>query len=78
MVSEQLAGVEHALDLQGVGARRRLDLLSEDDHVGVSFHLATGICLAATVFFFFQAALVPRRWANSMIIAGLVTGKKIP
>ncbi|CAD7955365.1 unnamed protein product [Amoebophrya sp. A25] len=71
-VSSQLDLIEEALE-RGI-PRRRLDLRSPDDHIGVSFHLATGICLAATVFFFFQVALVPRRWANSMIIAGLVTG----
>ncbi|CAD7966781.1 unnamed protein product [Amoebophrya sp. A120] len=54
--------------------RRLAKLIEMDDHVGVSFHLATGICLASTIFFFAQVAFVPDRWRNSMVIAGLVTG----
>eukprot|EP00392_Amoebophrya_sp_AT5.2_P016987 g17297.t1 len=55
-------------------AKRKLAVMDMDDHVAVSFHLATGICLASTVFFFLQVPFVPARWRNSMVVAGLVTG----
>ncbi|CAD7967785.1 unnamed protein product [Amoebophrya sp. A25] len=54
---------------------RRLSLvLDGEDHVGLSFWLAGGLQLASTIFFFAQVFLVPRRWANSMIVAGIVCG----
>ncbi|CAD7958786.1 unnamed protein product [Amoebophrya sp. A120] len=49
-------------------------VLDGEDHVGLSFWLASGLMLAALAFFFFQVFLVPRRWANSMVVAGLVCG----
>lgn len=49
-------------------------VIEKDDHVGLSFLLIRGVMLSAAVFFFFQAFLVPRRWINSMIVSGLVTG----
>ncbi|CAD7975037.1 unnamed protein product [Amoebophrya sp. A25] len=54
--------------------RKLVIVLETDDYVGHSFWLAASLQLAATIFFFFQVFLVPRRWANSMIVAGLVTG----
>ncbi len=70
-----LEKVERIMDSFHGSERRRLTtFIDPQDHVGFSFMLATGIMLSSTVFFFFQVALVPRRWANSMVVAGLVTG----
>eukprot|EP00392_Amoebophrya_sp_AT5.2_P012392 g12495.t1 len=68
-IQRQLRGEDH--DFVG---RRLAMLLDGNDHVGLSFWLATGLMLAATAFFFFQVFLVPRRWANAMVAAGLVCG----
>lgn len=48
-------------------------LLKEKDHVGVSFWLVAGCMAACSIFFYAQAALVPREWSISMIVAGSVT-----
>ncbi|CAD7946166.1 unnamed protein product [Amoebophrya sp. A120] len=73
VLQDKLEHLQDAVSQQGV-LRRLAVALETDDHVGLSFWLAASMQLAATVFFFFQVFLVPRRWANSMIVAGLVTG----
>ncbi len=56
-----------------VQQNRNAMLLDENDHVGVSFWLVASSMSACSVFFYVQAALVPREWAVSMLIAGSVT-----
>ena len=70
-IQEKLDDMMDGLGQQSM-LRRLSKVLDKDDHVGLSFWLAAGIMLASTAFFFFQVFLVPRRWANSMIVAGLV------
>ena len=72
-IQERLDDMVDGLTHQSI-LRRLSKVLDKDDHVGLSFWLAAGVMLASTAFFFFQVFLVPRRWANSMIVAGLVTG----
>ncbi len=73
LVNRQLDELSAHLHQDPGTIRRLTALLDEDDHVGLSFLLAAGFMLASTAFFFFQVFLVPRRWANSMIVCGLVT-----
>ncbi|CAD7946170.1 unnamed protein product, partial [Amoebophrya sp. A120] len=44
----------------------------EEDYVGHSFWLITGIQLACSLFFALQVFFVPRRWVTPMIVAALV------
>ncbi|CAD7976726.1 unnamed protein product [Amoebophrya sp. A25] len=54
-------------------ANRSKLLLEANDHVGVSYWLVAGSMAACSIFFYIQAALVPREWSLTMIIAGSVT-----
>jgi len=76
VLQDKLEGIQDGIALAtDKGILRKLAVaLDTDDHIGLSFWLAASMQLAATVFFFFQVFLVPKRWANSMIVAGLVTG----
>ena len=51
-----------------------MEILMENDYVGISFWLATAIMLASTVFFFVERQDVSGKWRTSMTVAGLVTG----
>ena len=51
-----------------------MEILMENDFVGISFWLATAIMLASTVFFFVERQDVAGKWRTSMTVAGLVTG----
>jgi len=72
-VNTELDQLTRTLQTRPGFLRQLAQLMAEDDHVGLSFLLVTGLMLASSVFFFFQVFLVPRRWANSMIVCGLVT-----
>ena len=51
-----------------------MEILMENDYVGISFWLATAIMLASTVFFFVERQDVSGKWRTSLTVAGLVTG----
>lgn len=72
-IEAELDELEKSLDSRPDVLRQLVTLMAEDDHVGLSFLLAAGIMLSASAFFFLQVFLVPRRWANSMTVCGLVT-----
>ncbi len=49
-------------------------ILAANDHVGISFWLATAIMLAAAVFFFLERDRVAGKWKTSLSVAGLICG----
>jgi len=49
-------------------------MLGPHDIVGATFYIACNMMLAFTAFFFMQVPLVPKKWATSVSVSGLVTG----